>query len=1240
MRFCGMCGTRLSLTCPACNFENPAFFRFCGNCGTTLNESALLIELTAPSTAPTEAAGAALPLPTGERRIATVVVTDLTGSTVLLEKVGTEVWVELMNRVLHILETEITRFGGWVEQFRGDGLVAFFGATVAHEDDPERAVLAALAMQDALGAFTPEVSQHYSINLKLRVGVNTGEVIVAAPGERRPHSEIAMGIAISVADRMEGAASPGTVLVSDDTYRLVETKFEWQSLGEINVQGIAHPIAVHRPLSIKATTEDDPQQLAHELQPDLPLIGRDDEFLTLRRCVEDVLSGRGRIVLLTGEKGLGKSFLINQLREYFAHRDALMTEAKTEAKNAAEIEGVHVTPITWLRGRCRSYHQGWPFSMWVDALQGWLGAAECDSKEELRDELRGQTQTLWGEGFAEHYPYLASLLSLPLEEEFSGRMRHLTSEDLRQRYFLALRNWAEAMSKRGPLAFIFADMQWADSTSLEALQYCLPLSDTEALLYVLVGRVEREAPMQAFSQYLAAEYPHRLTSINLLPLSQEQSAQLIKALLGDKALSEYARDLILQNAEGNPYFLQEMIRSLVAGGVLIRDGSTDKWRMTRAISSLDLPGSLQQLLQARIDQLSTEERFVLQVAAVIGSVFWANVVAALAGALVGSGRAVQVQLIALQRAQLIRETGRVPELGMQYLFVSPLLREATYESLLTAQRVGFHARIAEYLERHISASALVGYHGLLAYHYSGAQDPHKELFYTLLAADEARNVYANAEALSRYTRALSLLEQLQAKTTNDTQRRAIQTQEFEVLRGRCAVRLALGEMTSAGEDAQALLQLASQMSDEPAWQVDALLMHIEVHSASDTRERVTQNLEQAYQALRLAQQMNDRHREMQSWMAVSQARFYLRLPESEQAAERALELARQLEDRQAEVSILVSISEAYGIDNLSRSEAYVQEALARAEHLDDKGTRISLLGALSQQFERRGDYYHQLVQYEQPRLNLAREIGHRHIEARALNACGQIQGLYLGDYATGLSLMEEALRKSEPATGRVFLLLRIAQIQAVKGNLAEAQAVLEQARPYTAHTLNNVGWVGLTLVSAIVETAMGIAKSDEASLRAAVANTWQAQQMVTDNLVSRQYRMAAACHAATAHMQLAYLLALDADKPNPDAARAAEREQHLRWALDSSQAALTTYTEFGFTQVVECTSEEILFRHSQALAVNVRDAEAIVYLRRAYDEMMRKHDLIPADSGFRQSYLDIALHGEILEASALPTQMS
>jgi predicted ATPase/class 3 adenylate cyclase len=1237
---------------------------YCGNCGTQLNEPATttaathlidmpalpvpfvpdsvasspLVDVSIGNASDSEAL---LSTSIGERRIATVVVTDLTGSTVLLEKVGTETWVMLMNRVLHLLETEIERFGGMVEQFRGDGLVAFFGATVAHEDDPERAVLAALAMQDALSAFVPDVAKRYNTQLQLRVGINTGEVIVTAPGERRPHSEIAMGIAISVADRMEGAATPGTVLVSEDTYHLVETKFEWQALGEISVQGIARPIPIYRPISPKSTTEQDRNLEARALQSDVPMIGRDVEFDILRRCVDDMLSGRGRIVLLTGEKGLGKSLLINQVRDYYVHRESLLAAANADGTNEAMSNPSAIGTgdakavmgagsDTALRGRCRSYTQGWPFSMWVDALQNWLGADESNSKEAMRDRLRRQAQLLWQDTFVEHYSALATLLSLPLESEYQERVRRLNSEDLRQSYFLTLHSWLRAISRRGSLLMTFADMQWADSTSLEALQYCLSLSDTESIMFLLVGRAERGSTMPTFEQYLTSEYPHRLTRITLAPLDNADSMQLIEAVLGPNALPPHARDLILRNAEGNPYFLQEMIRTLVANGVLVHEdgqaGTRGRWRMTRAISSVDLPGSLLQLLQSRIDRLSVEERSVLQVASVIGSVFWANVVQALAG------RGRMGQLIALQRAQLIRETGKVPELGMQYLFASPLLREAAYDSLLTAQRIGFHARVAEYLERHVSAGALAGYHGLLAYHYRGAQNPRKELLYTLLAADEARKVYANAEALFRYTRALTLLDQLEQEpltttTASAVQRAAVFAQRFEVLKGRCTVRFALGESEGAAEDADALLHLAREMGDDPTWLMDALLMQIEVHSDSDGREQVTKNLNQAYQVLVLAQQRGDLPREMQTWMAIAQARLKLRLPESGQAAERALELARQLQDRQAEVALLINISNAYGADNLPRSEAYLQEALARAEQLDDKGTRISLLGAIGQQFERRGDYYHLLVQYAQPVLQLTRETGNRRAEAKAANYCGQIVGSYLGDYLPSLPLIEESLRKWEPATGRVIPLLRMAQIHTSLGNLVDAQSALDQARPYTENTLMSISRVGFDLVSAILD----IAKGDEASLRAAQAATWDAQQMVANNLVSRQYRMAASCIAAAAHLRLAELLGTTSDNPE----RLAEREQHIRWALESSQWALDTYIEFGFTQVVECTGEEILYRHSQALAANVRDDEAIVYLERAHAEMMRKHDMIPADSNFRRTFLNIALHREILDALAV-----
>ncbi len=246
MKYCGRCGTRLAQVCPSCNFANPLDYRYCGMCGARLTEEPVAeqpqLPLVAASALPT-----ALPVGQleGERRVATVILADVQSSTNLIEKIGTEAWVQVMNRVLQILEAEIYRFGGRVDQFRGDGLVAFFGAISAHEDDPERAVLAALSMQQALKPYTAELAERDGIDLRLRVGVNTGEVIVTRVGDSsRYREDTAMGEAVALAARMETAAEPGTVLVSQNTFQLVESEFEWQSLGEITVKGVSKPVTM------------------------------------------------------------------------------------------------------------------------------------------------------------------------------------------------------------------------------------------------------------------------------------------------------------------------------------------------------------------------------------------------------------------------------------------------------------------------------------------------------------------------------------------------------------------------------------------------------------------------------------------------------------------------------------------------------------------------------------------------------------------------------------------------------------------------------------------------------------------------------------------------------------------------------------------------------------------------------------------------------------------------------------
>jgi class 3 adenylate cyclase/tetratricopeptide (TPR) repeat protein len=1213
MRFCGSCGTRLTSTCSECGFVNPLNFRFCGMCGTRLTTQPAQTAVEPPVLLPATEAEPLLPvapLPLeGERRVVTVVLTDLTDSTYLLEKIGTEGWVELMNRILHILESEIYRFGGEISQFRGDGLVAFFGATVAHEDDPERAVLAALSMQRAFDLYVREQLPPEAADLQLRVGVNTGEVIAAVGGDRQQWQETAMGMGVAVAARMETAAEPGTVLVSEHTYRLVEPQFDWQPLGEISVKGVSQPIAVYRPR--RHITEIDILPNGEAFPETMPRIGREAEFHVLKAGVEGLFEGRGGITALTGDKGSGKSFLLSEVRQYFAHREALLAETLASA-------GIAEHSLVWVRGRCRSYSQTWPYSMWLELFRDWLGIRPDESKEEQLASLRRRAEELWGNDFAEHYPYLATFLGFPLEAAFAEKIRHLDSEGLRQRFFLAVRSWIEAACRRGPVVLAFSDMQWVDDSSLELLRFCLPVCDNETLLWMLSFRPEREASIWKFHHYLEAEFPHRLTHIELLPLTQAQSTELISHLVGPETLPRETRELIIRNAGGNPYYMLELIRALIDQGILARDDRDSQWRLTRPVTTLDMPGSLQRLLLTRIDRLSAQQRMILQIASVIGSLFWLNMLEAL----LEEPQTLRADLAALQRSQLIQESGRVPELGMQYFFKSPLIRETAYDSLLSAQRIATHLKAAQYLEELVSPDVLGNYDGMLAYHYREAGNLKKELFYTFLAAERERMLYANAEALQDYTRALELLDRLETAADSPGQIRSIQAQRFEVLNGRRHVYFQLGQIQAGRVDTQALLPLARAMSDDPVWLIDALTAQADIWR--DDRQELIPGLQMAEEALALAQQLGDEQRIMRSLTRVANIRFTLNDPSWRELAERALTLARQLGDLRTEVNLLLAIGGKYGMDDLPRGREYLQEALSRSETLNDKATKLPLLQAIGQQFERDGDYYRQLTEYEQERLRLSREIGHRIAEGSALMSCGQIQALYLGDYEKGLELELQTLSFWENINDRLFPLLRIAQIQTALGRYAEALATLALARPLEEKVVFDVGRAGLGLVTVILYNALG----DMDRVQSALEITSQVQQMAADNLVSHQYRMAAACEASASHLKLAQHFSA---RPGSNA----ERDVHLAQALASSQSALDIYQQFGFVQVVECTSEEILYRHSLALAAQERSAEAIEFLERAYQEIMRKHDLIPADSPFRKTFLEnIALHREIQLAYA------
>jgi len=860
-------------------------------------------------------------------------------------------------------------------------------------------------------------------------------------------------------------------------------------------------------------------------------------------------------------------------------------------------------------------------------LRSWLGIRPDEPHEQTRDRLHQQAEVLWGDQADEYYPDLATLLSLPLEADHAEHIQRLDADSLRQQFFLTLRSWVDALTQQGPVVLTFSDMHWVDATSLDLLRYCLPLCDYTDLLWLFVFRPDRTSQVWEFRYYVETEYPHRLTTLTLEPLTTEQSREMIAELIGPGVLPEATQDLIVSKAEGNPYYIQELVRALIFEGILVRDPEEGNWRTTQAVTTLTLPDSLQSLLLANIDRLTPEEQHVLQIASVVGTVFWYKIVEVLAA----QPERVKAHLTALQRAQLIRERGRAPELGIEYVFRSSLIRDAAYERLLSAQRTGYHLRIAEYVESHCCRADATQpspqFYGAMAYHYRHAGLPEKELDYVLKGAEHAKHIYANAEAGKQYTRALEILDALESEAKDEARRRTIRAQRFSVLNERRAVFYLMGQFEAMWADAKALLPLAEQLSDDPTFTIDALLQQPGV-ADYQCKEEIEAGIPMAQQALALAQELGDRRREMESLIAIVNHRLALSDPEWQPLAERALELARQLQDEHYEARFLIGMGGIFAFsDEPTLSMEYLEAAaaLAMCQGLDDKITQMSLLNLLGLEFERNGDYYRLLTEYQQERLNISREIGHRPNESKALQACGRIQGIYLGDYQGGLALLEECRRILVGSRDEVFPLFHIAQIQSEQYQYTEALASLERVRSI-GEPVQDRGLASLKLVWAILYNALG----DEAHLHMALELAEEVQQLARQSpLVSRQYEMAALCKATAAHLKLA-VLAKDAATAKPGAVY-----EHLDSALHTAQKALDLYQTFGFVQITECVSEEILFRYSQALTANEQQEEATKYLRRAYDEMARKHALIPTDSYFRRTYLEnILLHQEIRAAYA------
>ena len=685
------------LTCPSCGRENPEGFQFCGYCTAAL--------------APAPLVGLE------ERKVVTVLFCDLVGFTARSDQADPED-VRARIRPYHArLRTEIERFGGTVEKFIGDAVMAVYGAPVAHEDDAERAVRSALRIIEAIEELN---LADPALGLSVRVGINTGEAVVALGARPSQGEGIVTGDVVNVASRLQGAAPVGGIVVGEQTYRMTSGVFDYVALEPVAVKGKAEPVAIWQAVASRSRFGTDITR-THSTA----MVGREVErgLLTglFSRSVRD---GSVQLATIVGEPGVGKSRLVAELFSF--------------VDSSSEV-------VRWRQGRCLPYGEGITFWALAEIVKAEAGILESDPSDVAGPKLDAVLPS------GSEREWLRQRL-LPL----IGLEASSTAE--REELFTAWRKFLESLAEQRPSVFVFEDLHWADPAMLAFLEHLADWSEGVPLLLVGTARPELYERVPTW-----ASAARNATRINLAPLSENETAVLISLLLEQAVLPAEVQSLILERAGGNPLYAEEFVRLLRDRGLLVRKGRA---LVLAEGAEVPFPEGIQALIAARLDTLPAERKQLLQDAAVIGKVFWAGAVAAMGEldpGLVGDA------LHELARKELVRPARASSMEGeAEYSFFHILVRDVAYSQIPRAGRVAKHRRAASWIES-IAGERAEDHAEILAYHYTAALDAARAggqtteaeelvalaLRFLILAGDRALGL-DTARAEANYAKALDL----------------------------------------------------------------------------------------------------------------------------------------------------------------------------------------------------------------------------------------------------------------------------------------------------------------------------------------------------------------------------------------------------------------------------------------------------------------------------------------------------
>ncbi|MDQ3880357.1 MAG: AAA family ATPase [Chloroflexota bacterium] len=732
-RFCAECGTALAAACPNCGAVNEAGEKFCGQCGTRLSDGAATqgvpVERAAALGGASGATGASSASATNggqrqaERRLVSVMFADLVGFTSLSEARDAEEVRELLSRYFELARESVGRYGGTIEKFIGDAVMAVWGTPTAHEDDAERAVRAALELVEAVTRLGGEIN---APDLALRAGVLTGEAAVTLGAEGQG---MVAGDLVNTASRLQSVATPGTVLVGEATYRSAQDAIAFEPVAEQALKGKALPVAAWQALRVVAKRGGVGRSEA--LEP--PFVGRDEELRVLKDQLEATgREQRPRLLSIVGMAGIGKSRLAWEFLKY--------------------VDGV-VETVYWHQGRCPAYGEGVTFWALAEMIRQRAGIAETDDPSTARERLSAAAAEYAGDDGERRWiePRLATLLGL--EEGRAGE---------REELFAAWRTFFQRIAEKSTTVLLFEDLQWADTGLLDFIEHLLEWSRNSPLLVITLARPEL---LERRQNWGAGQ--RSFTNLRLEPLPDAAMHEMLEGLV--PGLSADLRGRFVARAEGVPMYAVETVRMLLARGQLRADEG--RYTVTGEIAQLDVPDSLHAVIAARLDALDAEDRRLLQDASVLGQTF---TTAALASIRASDSPDLEARLRSLVRRELLvlDADPRSPERG-QYGFVQALVREVAYNTLSRRDRRARHLAAARYFET-LGDESLTG---ALASHfldaYRAAPEGEEGDAVAFQARRALRAAAERAAGLGSYEQALTYLEEAVATGADDDERAAL-----------------------------------------------------------------------------------------------------------------------------------------------------------------------------------------------------------------------------------------------------------------------------------------------------------------------------------------------------------------------------------------------------------------------------------------------------------------------------------